>query len=103
MTRQLTAVLTFTGLLLVRAGGYAADTTEPGNPSWAQPKKLIAHTYNSGFAEAHDTYNGMGVGSDGKIYYVLSSESYDVAAQMYAFDPKTRKIQHCGDFTEACG
>jgi hypothetical protein len=26
-------------------------------------KKLIARTYNSGFDDAHDTYNGMGAAS----------------------------------------
>jgi hypothetical protein len=65
--------------------------------------KLTARTYNSGFPQAHDTYNGMGTGSDGNIYYVLSSESIDVGAQMYVFDPRTRKIRHVGDLTEACG
>lgn len=64
---------------------------------------LMAKTYNSGFADAHDTYNGMGVGSDGKIYYVLSSEKYNLAAQMYSFDPAGEKIRHLGDLTEACG
>jgi len=66
-------------------------------------KRLIARTYNSGFELAHDTYNGMGVGSDGKIYYVLSSESYEVGARMYCYDPATDKIQYAGDLTEACG
>lgn len=66
-------------------------------------RKLIAKTYNSGFADAHDTYNGMGTGSDGKIYYVLSSERYDVGGQMYSFDPKTKKLTHVGDLTEVCG
>jgi hypothetical protein len=65
--------------------------------------KLVARTYNSGFPQAHDTYNGMGVGSDGKIYYVLSSESIDVGAQMFCFSAKTRQIQHLGDLTAACG
>ncbi len=68
-----------------------------------QGKKLMAKTYNSGFADAHDTYNAMGTGSDGKIYYVISSERFDVGAQMYSFDPKTKKITHCGDITAACG
>jgi hypothetical protein len=27
----------------------------------------------------------------------------DVAGQMYSFDPQTRKIEHLGDLTEACG
>lgn len=68
-----------------------------------QRGSLIARTYNSGFALAHDTYNGMGTASDGKIYYVLSAEPYDVAGQMYSFDPGTKKIRHLGDLTEACG
>ncbi len=65
--------------------------------------RLTARTFNSGFADAHDTYNGMGTGSDGRIYYVLCSERFDVGAQMFAFDPATQKIQHLGDLTEACG
>jgi hypothetical protein len=64
---------------------------------------LAAHTYNSGFPEAHDTYNAMGAASDGNIYYVLSSESIDVGAQMYRFNPRTKNIEHLGDLTEACG
>ena len=65
--------------------------------------KLIAETYDSGFKFSHDTYNGMGVGSDGKIYYVLSTTLHDVAGQMYCFDPATRRTKHLGDLTEACG
>ena len=45
----------------------------------------------------------MGVGSDGKVYYVLCSESIDQGAQMFSFDPATRRIRHVGDLTEACG
>lgn len=76
---------------------YSAWAAHPAAP------KLIAHTYNSSFPEAHDTYNAMGTGSDGRIYYVLSSESVDVGAQMYSFDPATKSIRHLGDLTEACG
>jgi hypothetical protein len=66
-------------------------------------RRLAGHTWNSGFADAHDTYNGMGCASDGKIYYVLSSERYDVGAVMCAFDPKTQRITRVGDLTEVCG
>lgn len=65
--------------------------------------KLIAKTHNSGFVQAHDTYNGMGTGSDGKIYYVLSSELFDVGAKMFCYDPVADKIELVGDITEACG
>lgn len=64
---------------------------------------LVARIHDSGFAQAHDTYNGMGTASDGRIFYVLSSEKYDVGAQMYCYDPATDKIEHVGDVTEACG
>lgn len=66
-------------------------------------KKITATVYDSGFAEAHDSYNSMGTGSDGKIYYVLSSESYDVGGKMFCFDPSTKNIKCVGDLTEACG
>lgn len=74
----------------------AADPFQPRN-------KLTARTYNSGFADAHDTYNGMGCGSDGKIYYVLCAEKYDVGGKMYVYDPATDKTRLLGDLTEVCG
>ncbi len=77
----------------------AAAAFEASGPA----RKLTARTYNSGFADAHDTYNGISTASDGKIYYVLSSERYDKGAQVFCFDPKTKAIQPLGDLTEACG
>ena len=65
--------------------------------------KLVARIHDSGFAQAHDTYNGMGTGSDGKIYYVLSSQLYDVGAKMFCYDPVAGKVESLGDVTEACG
>ncbi len=90
----MTAVKILFFLLSFVGAAFAADSTQP---------RLTARNYDSGFPEAHDTYNAMGTGSDGKIYYVLSSESIDVGAQMYSFDPATRTIRHLGDLTEACG
>ena len=75
----------------------AAQGSPPAEP------RLLARTYNSGFPQAHDTYNGLSTASNGKIYYVLSSEVYDVGAQMYVFDPGSKSIKHLGDLTEACG
>jgi hypothetical protein len=69
----------------------------------AAQDKLIARTFNSGFAEAHDTYNGMGTGSDGKIYYVLCSEQAAIAGRVFSFDPATGQIKQLGDLTEASG
>ena len=65
--------------------------------------ELIAHAVDSGFALSRDTFNGLACGSDGKIYYVLCSESIDVGAQMYSYDPATRTVRHLGDLTEASG
>ncbi len=99
-TNRVCACVLSMGLLLAgcSAGGAGTIKKSP-SPS----AKLVARTYNSGFELAHDTYNGMGTGSDGRIYYVLSSESYQTGAQMYCYDPATGRIKHLGDLTEACG
>lgn len=86
------------GMTTLCVGSLQAASTQP-----SQAPRLIARTHNSGCPQAHDTYNGLSAASDGKIYYVLSSEAYDLGAQMYVFDPKTQRIQHLGDITEACG
>jgi hypothetical protein len=65
--------------------------------------QLTATAYDSGFPQSHDSYNALSAAGDGKIYYVLSSESLDVGGQMYSFDPSTKKIDHLGDLTEASG
>lgn len=92
----------FIGLLTSGLGLTASSRPVAEDPF--QPRlKLTARTSNSGFADAHDTYNGMGCASDGRIYYVLSSTRHDVGAQMYCFDPVTKAIRHVGDLTEACG
>ena len=68
-----------------------------------EPRRLVAKTYNSGFALAHDTYNGMGAAGDGRIYYVLSAEPQDVAGRMFVYDPATDKTAFIADLTDACG
>ncbi|MEN6405466.1 MAG: hypothetical protein ABFC77_03240 [Thermoguttaceae bacterium] len=78
-----------------------------GMATWAvaadHSPKLNAEVYDSGFQFAHDTYNGMGAPSDGKIYYVLSTTPHDVAGRMFCFDPATKQTKCVGDLTEACG
>jgi outer membrane protein assembly factor BamB len=64
---------------------------------------LTAKTYNSGFLEAHDTYNALSAASDGKIYYVLSSDQIHVGGKMYLYDPITDRTEFLGDLTEICG
>ena len=64
---------------------------------------LIASCFDSGFLEAHDTYNAMSVASDGRLYYVLSSDKLDVGGQMFRFDPLKEEIKFLGDFSVICG
>lgn len=66
-------------------------------------EKLIAKTFDSGFELAHDSYNAITVASDGRIYYVLSSDKHDVAGRMYTYDPENNSIRMLGDLTEICG
>jgi hypothetical protein len=96
-------VLIMLSFLITMSCGQSNKKLTVQSVSSDLPKKLIATTYNSGFPLSHDTFNGMGVGSDGKIYYVLCTQSIDEGAQMYSFDPKNNKIQHLGDLTEICG
>jgi hypothetical protein len=76
---------------------------DPARDTGAQTGRLIARIHESGFPPSHDTYNGMGTGSDGRIYYVLCSELPDVAARMYVYDPATQKVELLGDLSEAAG
>jgi hypothetical protein len=66
-------------------------------------QNITASVYDSGLSISHDSYNAISTASDGRIYYVLSTESVDVGAQMYVFDPATHKTTHLGDLTEASG
>jgi hypothetical protein len=90
-------------LALLAVSALAARLEAANIPPVKESPKLIARTYDSDFPEAHDTYNAMCAAGDGKIYYVLSSESVDVGAQIFSFDPATRSVRHLGDLTEACG
>lgn len=64
---------------------------------------LKARTFDSGFAHAHDSYHAIGKASDGRIYYVLSSDQWQAAGQVFAFDPSNASIQNLGDLNEICG
>lgn len=77
----------------------AAEMRDPFQPA----RKLTARMYDSKFREGHDTYNGMGTGSDGRIYYVLSTEPHDLGGRMFVLDPKTEQVTSLGDLTEICG
>ncbi len=77
---------------------------EPATAAESVPdRRLQARIHDSGFPLAHDTYNGMGTASNGRIYYVLCSESIDVGARMFSYDPAGDRIRYLGDLTEACG
>ena len=64
---------------------------------------LIAETYHSGFEQAHDTYNAVSKASDGRIYYILSSDSIEVGGKMFVFNPIIGKTKYIADLTEICG
>ena len=64
---------------------------------------LSVRTFNSGFREAHDTYNGISVASDGNVYYVLCSTLIDVGGKVYRYDPLADVVTCLGDLTEICG
>jgi len=89
-------------LLLVPLAALIPAAFFINSPAKPAHVALVARTFNSGFALAHDTYNGLSAASDGKIYYVLSSESHETGGQMYVYDPVTDTVRHVGDLTAAC-
>lgn len=93
MTRSLLAA--GAALLLLTAGNLG-QADEPA-------RKLTARIHDSKFAAAHDSYNGISRASDGRIYYVLSSEKLDVPAEMFVFDPTAQAVRRIGDLNTACG
>ncbi len=96
-------LLTLTATSLLVLGACAPKQEQVQDNAKQGAGRLTATVYNSQFPQGHDTYNGMGTASDGRIYYVLSSEHYDVAGRMYRFDPATREIKLLGDLTEVTG
>lgn len=64
---------------------------------------LEAKKYYSGFPYAHDTYNAISKASDGKIYYILSSEQFDEGGKLYRYDPATDQVAFLADLTDICG
>lgn len=66
-------------------------------------KSIIAKPYYSGFPLAHDTYNAISAASDGKIYYVLSSESHEQGGQLHVYDPGSDTTAFLADLTEISG
>jgi hypothetical protein len=81
----------------------AVVLAQAGAASPARAESLEAETHDSGFSIGHDTYNGLSSASDGRIYYVLSTEGYDAGANMFVFDPGSGRIRNLGGLTEACG
>jgi hypothetical protein len=64
---------------------------------------LAAQWHDSGFPASDDNYNAVTAASDGKIYYVLCAHQIDTGAQMFSYDPASRKVTRLGDLTEASG
>ncbi len=82
---------------------WASPAARPTAAGQTRSGRLVARTHDSGFPQGHDTYNGMLAASDGRIYYVLCSEAFDLAGQMYVYDPRRDTVRHLGDLTAACG
>jgi len=66
-------------------------------------REIVARAFQSPISFSSHTYNALSAASDGRIYYVLSSNRLDTGGQMYAYDPRTDKIARLGDLTEAVG
>lgn len=71
------------------------------NPGLQLP--LFARPHYSGFDDTRNPYNSISVASDGKVYYILSTDSLEVGGQMYVYDPKTDTSSRIADLNDVCG
>jgi hypothetical protein len=90
-------------IIIVIVGTNCSNVNKQEKEQSMDKGTLIATRYFSGFDLAHDTYNAISAASDGKIYYILSSQSYDVAGQVHVYDPQMDKTQFLANLTEICG
>ena len=67
------------------------------------PDSMLGERIYSGFPDAHDTYNAISVASDGTVYYVLSSQRYDVGGQFCRYDPSSGEVEIIADLSETVG
>lgn len=94
ISRSVVAMLVFSATTAVLQGQTSASHV------------LRATTYDSHFPEAADggeAWNGISVASDGNVYYILDSPKYDVPAEMYSYNPKTRQVTHISNLNDAVG
>lgn len=54
---------------------------------------LAAEVYHTGWAEGDCAYHAVTVGSDGKIYFSVSSHVPGQSAHVFVFDPAARKVK----------
>jgi hypothetical protein len=75
-----------------------------GQNAGAQVIQATAHdSHFPDAAKPGEAFNGMGIASDGTIYYVLSSAQYNIPGQMYSFNPTTKAITHIANLNDAVG
>jgi len=99
--KSLTAVRQFAMTILV-----ASAVTPAFYGQGTDSQVLRATAYDSHFpaaAKPGESFNGIGVSSNGTIYYVISSDKYNIPGQMYSFNPKTKAITHIDDLNDAVG
>jgi len=104
MTRSLP--ISCTAVLALTLAACTQDQPKPAPAAaaaTAAPARLTATVIDSGFKDSHDSYNAVSSAEDGKIYYVLSSDKPDLAAQVYVYDPAAGKPRWLGDLNAAAG
>ncbi|MBR5175270.1 MAG: neutral/alkaline non-lysosomal ceramidase N-terminal domain-containing protein [Bacteroidales bacterium] len=87
----------------VQARIMEAASSLAGKEITFKPGSLQGERIYSGFPDAHDTYNAISVASDGMVYYVLSSQRYDVGGQFCRYDPSSGNVEILADLSEAVG
>ncbi|MBT3374699.1 MAG: hypothetical protein HN742_28665 [Lentisphaerae bacterium] len=64
---------------------------------------IEAKLHSAGFALGDSNFYSLTLGSDGCIYYTLSSHDRDCHGRFYRYDPQTDDVQLIGDLGEIVG
>lgn len=88
--------------LAVLAAIVTAACAPRGARAPGDERVLVAERFDAGFSKGDSGYKGIGRGGD-RIYYQISCHRIESHAQVFAFDPATRAIEHVADLGEAVG
>src|SRR5512140_3711705 len=64
---------------------------------------FTVESFDLGFPEGEAAYNGMGVSSDGSVWFSVGTRDAACGARIFVLDPRTSAIDCASDLTHTLG